>query len=350
MGTLYLLTDFKGQFGCNVRAVPYRSGLDIALLKEHFEEAGYELQVISAPDVDLRAMDFAGQYVLCTDTEDPDCLYKNYLEDIYIALELQGAILIPRHKYIRAHHNKVFMEFLRDLSPLPCVKSIRSHHFGTLEELADRKDSFQGPHVVKGAAGAKSRYVKLGADPDDLVAKAAMVSRSRNIAQEWWDFGRSKKHKGYVRDSRFRRKFIVQTFVPGLSNDWRVAIYGDKYFVGRRPTRENDFRASGSGLGTFEKELPPGLLDFATEIYDSFDVPQISIDVGYDGRDFHLFEFQFLLFSTTPVVRSPHHFTRSGHEWVRVEADIVIEEEYARSVVRHLERRENAKPRERAKC
>ena len=48
----------------------------------------------------------------------------------------------------------------------------------------------------------------------------------------------------------------------------------------------------------FTEEIPAGLLDFAAGVFESPDVPQISIDVGYDGEQFYLFEFQFILFGT----------------------------------------------------
>ncbi len=349
MEPIYLLTDYKGQFSCKASAVPYRSGMDIALLKDCFDEAGYTLRPLAVPDLDFRRMDFANQCVLCTDTEDPDCLYKSYLEDIYLALQLQQAVLIPQYKYIRAHHNKVFMELLRDLSPQESIKNIRSRHFGALEELNARKDAFVGAHIVKGAAGAKSRYVRLGRDSDELLAQAAVISRSPSVVQELWDFGRRVKHKGYVRDSRFRRKFIVQNFVPGLRNDWRVMVYGDRYYILYRETRDRDFRASGSGKFMFREEIPAGLLDFAAAVFESFDVPQISLDVGCDGEQFYLFEFQFILFGTRTMELSPFYFTRADNEWVRVQAASVLEEEYVRSVVGYLKQRWRAKQPEGAR-
>jgi len=49
-----------------------------------------------------------------------------------------------------------------------------------------------------------------------------------------------------------RSKFIVQEFIPDLSNDWKVLVFWDKYYVLRRKNRPNDFRASGSGLFSFD--------------------------------------------------------------------------------------------------
>ena len=203
--------------------------MDIAL-KSCFDEAGYTLRPLAVPDLDFRTMDFADQCVLCTDAEDPDCLYKSYLEDIYLALQLQQAVLIPPYKCIRAHHNKVFMELLRDLSRQESIKNIRSRHFGALEELIARKDAFIGAHIVKGAAGAKSRYVRLGRDWDELLAQAAAVSRSPNVSNELWDFGRRVKHKVRARfplPQEVRRAEFRAWFAQRLA----VMVYGDRYYV-----------------------------------------------------------------------------------------------------------------------
>ena len=58
-----------------------------------------------------------------------------------------------------------------------------------------------------------------------------------------------------------------QNFIPDNDHDIRVIVIGDKAFAIKRMTRENDFRASGSGNILYEREL----FDEAT-IQLSFDV------------------------------------------------------------------------------
>jgi hypothetical protein len=340
MPQLILLTDYQGQFGEKRYSVPYRSGMDLSLLTEYFGEAGYEIQILGLSDVDLRTMDFTGRYVLCGSAQDHDCLYKSYLEDICLALELHGAVLIPAYKYIRAHHNKVFMELLRDTSALTSIKNIRSYHFGTLEELRCREDSFKGPCVIKGAEGAGSRRVQLARNVHELVRYAEIVSRSRSTLCEIKDIGRAVKHKGYLRESKFRKKFIVQNLVDGLSNDWKVLVFGAKYYVLHRATRDNDFRASGSGKFQFREDVPDGMLSFAAEVYQSFSVPSISIDVAFDGNQFYLLEFQCVHFGSTTIEKSPFYFVKSNSGWCVQRGTSVLEQEYVNSVVAYVGRLE----------
>jgi hypothetical protein len=344
MRTLYLMTDYKGHFGEKRYAVPYRSGMDIGMLQKYFAEEGYEVQTLGACDVDLRTTSFAGRYVLCGSAQDADCLYKSYLEDVCLALELQGAILIPSFKYLRAHHNKVFMELLRDLSDLAMIKNIRSRHFGTVEELIARSHLLSGKHVVKAAGGAGSKYVRLGNDTAETVCHATRLSRSRYTLCELWDIGRRARHKGYVRESAFRRKFVVQNFVEGLRGDWKILVFADKYYVLHRATRDNDFRASGSGKFEFREIVPEGLLDYASEVFESFCVPSISIDVGYEGRQFYLIEFQCIYFGSTTIEKAPWYFMKSNSGWTVHKGASVLEKEYVKSVVAHIARTEKQAP------
>ncbi len=53
------------------------------------------------------------------------------------------------------------------------------------------------------------------------------------------------REKGYI---------LFQDFIPGNDSDIRIIVVGDKAFAIKRMVRENDFRASGSGLVLYEKE------------------------------------------------------------------------------------------------
>src|SRR5271163_162145 len=98
MGDIYILTDYKGNFGSKSDSEFYRSGMNIKLLSESFREKGYDSHVLSLSDVDFRKIQWQGKPVLYTSQEDPGYVYKNYIEDIVYALELAGAMVIPKFK------------------------------------------------------------------------------------------------------------------------------------------------------------------------------------------------------------------------------------------------------------
>jgi glutathione synthase/RimK-type ligase-like ATP-grasp enzyme len=340
MKDISLLVDYKGHFGTKHGAIPYRSGLDREKLARHFQDCGWRARFLNFCDVDFRSADYKDRCFLYTSAEDHELHYRSFIEDIVLGLEISGARMVPAFKFLRAHHNKVFMEILRERILQDEARGLISRFFGTREELAARAGDVELPSVVKPASGSMSVGVRLCKSPEDLARAASSVSSSRHWPSDAWDLGRMWKRKGYVRESLHRRKFVVQPFLPGLANDWKILIYGKKYYVLMRRTRQDDFRASGSGRFEFIKEIPAGLLDFASSVFSQLDVPHLSMDVGVAGNRFHLFEFQAVHFGTTTIEESPYHFSRSGQEWTRVDGPSEVEEEFVRSVVDYLSTKE----------
>ena len=57
-----------------------------------------------------------------------------------------------------------------------------------------------------------------------------------------------------------------QEFLPGNTNDLRIAVVGERIWGFHRGVRKNDFRASGSGIIDYETPLPPEMLKVSYEI------------------------------------------------------------------------------------
>ena len=338
MDRLTLLTDYKGYFGSKHAAVPYRSGFDRDLLARSFAQHGWRADFLSFCDVDFRA-DWDNRPVLYTSAQDHALHYKAFVEDIVLGLEAAGAWVIPPFRLLRAHHNKVFMEILRDLLNPAEASGLAARCFGTLEELRQRMDGIALPAVVKPAAGDMGKSVILCRDREELLRGAARVSSSRHLPTDLWDLGRRIRRKGYRRESLHRKRFVVQPFLAGLANDWKVLVYGRKYYVLMRRTRTGDFRASGSGRREFVRDVPAQVLDFASSVFQVFDVPQMSLDIGVEGDRLHLFEFQAVYFGTTTIDEAPFHFERSPTAWQRFDGASRVEEEFALSVAEYLRER-----------
>lgn len=337
MSKLILLTDYLGFFGSKNTAVPYRSGMDKEFLKHCFHECGLEIQFSAFADIDFRDPTVSRNTYLYTSSEDNGYHYKSYIEDIVLGLEDAGARVLPPYRFLRANNNKVFMEILRDQSGLPGMQTIRSRHFGTFEELEARLDSCPEKSVIKSAEGAMSKGVLGANNQPDLISVARKISDSRNFQKDVKDYLRRFKYPGYRRTSIHRRKFVVQNLIPSLENDWKVLCLGDKFFVLRRANRDNDFRASGSGKFEFRRELPDGMLNFAREVYLYFNVPNLSVDVGFNG-EFHIIEFQAVYFGTTTLEKSEFHWEYVNGEWEIVEGKCGLEREYANSIAWYLKR------------
>jgi len=310
---------------------------DIESIEKYFSEEGYNLTIKRFRDIDFKAKNYSNQYILYQSTEDRGLRYKDYIEDILLGLKLQGAILIPDFRYFRAHHNKVFMEILRDLSENENIKNMSAKGFGSYEDLKGAPGNRFTNVVIKTASAAAGRGVRLIRTKRDIKKCAKKISRSMNFVEAVKDVVKSFIWKGYIPQSQYRKKFIVQNFITDLPCDYRVQVYGDKYYVLLRSTRKKNFRASGSGHYEWIKDLPSGLLDFADSVFRCFPTPYISLDIGYDGKDYYLFEFQFVSFGSMTLDHSDCYFMRDKDRWIMHEGKSSLERELVRSVIKYIE-------------
>ncbi|MCH4821979.1 hypothetical protein ML462_02235 [Gramella lutea] len=334
---IYCLKDYKGNFLSRYDSEVYRSGMDKAALKEYFQEIGVEIEFLFFSEVqNFDASFWMGQYVLYTSSEDHNLSYKSYIEDIVYYLELNGARLIPEFRYLKANNNKVFMELLIK-SIVPQTRQIlKNKIFGCYEEVQSQFEDLQYPVVFKKAAGAMSKGVGVSSDKTELSSSIKQISGTKNFILDLKDRLRAIKHPGYQLESKYRNKFILQDFVPGLDGDFKVLIFGTKYYVLKRGLKKDDFRASGSGIKVFERELPDGLLEYASEIFKKVNLPIISMDIAFNGSDFFLIEFQAVHFGTYTLMRSDHYWLEKENGFELVNSKSNLEEEYASSIANFI--------------
>jgi hypothetical protein len=121
-------------------------------------------------------------------------------------------------------------------------------------------------------------------------------------------------------------------------NDYKILIYGNKFYPLYRQNRKNDFRASGSGLLSYPKVLPDGLLEFAQKVFIYFNVPNISLDIAFNGKAFYVMEAQFLYFGTYTIEHSEFYFIKENGQWRIIEDRSSLEKEYVRSIVQYLKK------------
>lgn len=334
---LLILLDYRSQFYSSTK---WRgASLDVVRLRTRFEQCGYDVSVKHFSEVDFKKS-HRGIFVLYQSSEDPSLSYKEYVEDILLGLQMQGAILVPSFEKFRAHHNKVFMEVLRQVNGIEEIQTISSQCFGSYEEYQNSFDPQSYPRVFKPSSGSKSRGVLIARNRDEANICARKLSATPSFynlgvtIRNWFD------RKGFSPMSVNRRKFIVQSYVPNLSGDYKIVIYGKKYFVLFRENRENDFRASGSGRLSFPTEVPHQVLDFAQLAFCAFDAPYSSIDIGFDGQTCYLFEFQFVMFGQHAVEHSKWHFVKNGSGWKRVEEIVSAENELVSAVHEYVQNKE----------
>ncbi|WP_024335378.1 ATP-grasp domain-containing protein [Desulfotignum balticum] len=343
MKTIKLLVDYKGHFGSKWNAKPYRSGMNINSLKEAFSSHGYSIETMNFSEINtLNTENIKNEIFVYTGSEDIDFHYKKYIENIVYSIEIMGAKVIPSYQFLKATNNKVFMELIRKKYFGSVKKNLNATVYGTYEEMERNIDNLTFPIVVKRPEGAMSKGVSLAKNKKGLRKIVKQIARTKNVMKDIKDSLRPFKHSGYKKESLYRKQFLLQEFIPNLKNDWKILIFGDKYFIFSRPVRENDFRASGSGCGNYSYgsacEFPEGIFDYAKQIFETLKVPHLGVDIAYDGKDFYLIEFQSVFFGTVGYVKSDIYYRYDNGKWISKDNKHSLERIYADSVILHLDR------------
>lgn len=317
--------------------------IDVALLKEELEQAGHEVEIVCLHDIQFPSK-YKGWYVIYPSSEDYGLFYKEFLEDILLRLQMDGAILLPRFELFRAHHNKVFMDLYRTSLSQP-YQTLQSQFFYSVKDaqkVLNEENTY--PMVLKAASGSGSAGVALARN-----AKEAMKKISKMGSVKYFDYEYSLKRKirlilGKIKRKitgvkllelpEVRQKMVAQNFIPGLTHDYKVLVFGDKYYLLRRKVKNSDFRASGSGIREFPDEFTETeekVLEFAKGAYEELHTPLLSIDIAYDGERCHMIEFQCLNFGPYTLQFAESYYRKTGDGWQRIKGESVLEKEMANS-------------------
>jgi glutathione synthase/RimK-type ligase-like ATP-grasp enzyme len=332
------LIDYKGNFSTKWNSIPYRSGMDKTLLKKYFSETGFNIEFKKFHEIDFLSNEFKDNLYIYSSSEDIGYHYKDMIEDVIFGILENGGEVIPDYKFLRAHNNKVFMEILKK-THFKSGTILNSSYYGSIEEVDFGKISY--PIVFKSAAGAMSQGVALAQNKTELEKIIKGRCSTRILNKDIRDSIRAIKHKGYSKESLYRRKFILQDFIPNLTFDFKIIIFGERYYIFQRPVRKNDFRASGSGNKNYiygsDVKYPEGMFDFASDIFEKLMVPHLSLDIAYDGINFYLLEFQVLHFGTVGHVKSDGYYYKGNENWLFQKENLDLEKLYVDSIGYYLQ-------------
>ena len=349
MKQLYILTDEDSQFLISKTDLRNFTTMNVLKIKEWFAGCGYSVKICKFSELNVKA-DYNNAFILYQTSESPGGFYKRYIEDLIYMLEERGAIVLPSYKYLKAHHDKVFMEFLRQGFNDETLKTIYSSCYGSWVDALNYDGPF--PVVIKQASGSAGEKVFLANNRNQyktLVRKAGKIKVAEgHVDMLSNDLKTTVKRiikrldptkKDYVKyySSPESSPVVVQNFVPGLDGDFRVVIFGGKYYSMHRQNRKNDFRASGSGqFSDVREEFIDGLYDFARKLTKEIDFPIIGMDIGFDGSKYHLIEYQMLNFGTSALQRSAGWHEYHNGKWIRYTSHSILENEFARSIDEYI--------------
>ena len=345
MKKLTIITDEDSDFLVSKADFRNFTSMDVDRIANWFREHEYSVKVCRFSEVDLN-INYTGHIILYQTSEAPGNFYKRYIEDLIYILEEQGAIALPGHRYLKAHHDKVFMEFLRIGFTEESLKTIKSFCYGSWVDALNYSGNF--PVVIKQASGSAGKGVYLAHDMNEyrrLVKKAGRIiiaSGLYDLALTWIK-NRIKKlikriypsRSGYVgyNTTPVSNPVVVQNFISGMAGDYKVLYFGGRFYCMYRKNRENDFRASGSGqfFDVPDKDLE-ALLDFARKLTLEIHFPVIGMDIGFDGSTYHLIEFQMIHVGTSALQRSGFWHEHHEGRWIRFNGTSDLEDEFCRSM------------------
>lgn len=329
---ILLITDYNNFYRQDI----YRSqGIDLNVFKQVLNDNNCEVTQITYNDLlnNSSNKDWEGYCVVYTSSENLE--YKEYIKDVIYELGKKNTLL-PRYDLLMCHEDKLYQEILKKNLG---IKSLSAKMYATMKDLYKDIDSVTYPVVVKKCVGAGSISVYKANNKKELIKYAKKIMRSKDYYEYYLKavykkiIGKLNEH--YFEDEKYFGRLVLQQYVPDLECDWKVLVFGDKYYALRRNVRKNDFRASGSGIFAFD--MPDyRVLDYAKEIYEKMDVPFLSLDLCIDSSGHvYVIEFQGVHFGPYTLINSPHYFKKE-EAWEKVEKKSVLAEEYARAIIRYI--------------
>lgn len=354
MKRILILHDYRKFFATKFEGtVEKHTGttMNVDTLKLLFEEQGFSVEVSEISRLDY-TKDYSDYNVVFPSSEDNGLFYKEYIEDVLWFLKRGGAKLIPEFEYFRAHSNKSFQEMLRQQFSDGALKAPSARAIGHLHELEACLSEVKYPVVVKVANGAGSKGVVLVKNETELkaIAKKLMKHTYRDYAatpkvrlgvfikRALRIFTNKRVCNETLLKRHYTNKIIIEEFIPDLSGDNKVLVFGGKYFILSRGNRDNDFRASGSGKFKYSsdiKELTP-VLNLAEKAAKEIGMPVMSLDIGKNNEGTYLLEFQCLYFGPYTLQYAPHCFIRTENGWALEEGTFDLEKEYVRAVTQYI--------------
>ncbi len=332
---LYILLDYDNRFYAEWDKKEFNLKKFITSLGAR----GFEVKIKKFSEIDFSSINFRGSFVLYSSSEAG--FYKDYIEDILLGIEKQGGILIPDFYLFRAHHNKVFQEYYKDLFGF---RDLGGRPFGSLKEFEENLSEISLPKVLKTPDAFGSAGVSLSKDQKQARRQAKKLSDSIKCfaKRSYYQTRAILAAKLGIRDREriYRnntRKFVVQEFIPNLKDDWKILIYGEKYYVLNREVRTGDFRASGSGKFSYV-DPPEGMLDYCRDIFNKLKTPYLSLDIAFDGQKYYLIEFQSVYFGLFTILNAKYFYEKEGDIWKKKEYFSTVEEEMALSIFDFLDK------------
>lgn len=239
---------------------------------------------------------------------------QNYFEDMLQARTLFRSInqigikTLPNEESYWHFDDKVSQKYLLEALDIPLVKADVFYHQKEAEKYIENT-SFPKVFKLKGGAGSINvKLIKTKQQARKLVKQA--FGRGFDAFDSWTvftdtieRFRRQKTLHNFLRiikwggkgifvDKQYKvfpkqRNYVYfQEFIPNLTYDIRLIVIGSKCFYMKRNTRDNDFRASGSGRLEFEPgNFDTEAVDIAFKAADKLNMVSVAYDFIFNAKN-----------------------------------------------------------------
>lgn len=202
---------------------------------------------------------------------------QNFARQLILSLEKLKIKVFPNINTCWHFDDKVGQKYLLEAIKAPLVPSMV--FYNRLEAL-NWIHNTDFPKVFKLRGGAGSQNVKLVKNKykaRNIVSRSfttgyALVDKFAGLKQRLWVLKRDRDYKALISFFKGIIRLIYSTqgtnllikqkgyayfqdYIPNNIFDDRIIIIGEKAIAVRRYTRKNDFRASGSGIKAYDKNL-----------------------------------------------------------------------------------------------
>ncbi|WP_239670705.1 ATP-grasp domain-containing protein [Vibrio variabilis] len=260
----------------------------------HHEEGSFShrwIEYCKDNGIDYKLVDCYSTSII-SDLTDVDALLFNwwhhntkarlFMHQLTLSLEMKGILVFPSSRTAWHYDDKVGQKYLLEAIDAPVIKTYSFYEKeAALEWL--KKTSY--PKVFKLRGGAGSNNVKLVPDissATSLVNKAfssgfPYVNKVGILSDRLDELKRNKSLSSFIGVIRALGRQVISTeqdkamgreigyvyfqdYIDGNDSDIRVIVVGKRAVAIKRYTRENDFRASGSGIISYDvKEIDPSV-------------------------------------------------------------------------------------------
>lgn len=239
--------------------------------------------------------------------------YKDALfaKQLLFSLEQSGKVVFPNFRTGWHFDDKLGQKYLFEALG---IKAAKAWAFYDKKSAYEWIDTAEFPKVFKLRGGASSANVKLARSAKQakrLVRKAfgrgfSATNPLFSAKTQWKNFIKGNgrfydvakylglflfpKLRGIHLLSRHKGYVYFQEFIPNDGFDYRMIVIGEKAFAIRRQSREGDFRASGSGIISYDKNLfSDELVQMAFDINDRIKSQCLVLDIVINNETDQLY-------------------------------------------------------------